>query len=60
MEGSKTYGDAMRLTSSVLYGKATGLNGIPTVFKSLDGSKTRVDASIDSTGNREINSLDGS
>jgi hypothetical protein len=50
IEGAHTAEDVMRLLAGVLAGKATGFNTGTIAFKSLDGSKTRVTVTTDSTG----------
>jgi len=49
----------MRILAAVVVGTSTGLENGSPVFKSLDGSKTRVAATY-SNGNRTVTSVDGS
>lgn len=49
-EGSYTYGDLLRLMTGVLAGKVSNFNTGTLVFKSLDGGKTRLTVTTDSSG----------
>lgn len=58
VEGTLTMKEALRLLLAYAAGNATGLDGNP-VFKSLDGSKTRLAGTL-SAGARNITTRDGS
>ena len=58
IEGDVTLKQALRLLLAMAANDATGLEGATPVFKSLDGSKTRLAASY-SSGNRTITTRDG-
>lgn len=49
-EGGNTYGDLLRLCASVLGGKVQNYTTGTYAFKSLDGTKTRITFTSDSTG----------
>jgi hypothetical protein len=57
IEGDLTLVGAMRLLLSVLAGDATGLDGPSAAFKSLDGSKSRVTATL-AAGARTVTGRD--
>ena len=57
IEGGYTLGGVMRLLLAQAAGSATGLEGATPAFKSVDGSKNRIEATY-SAGNRTITSLD--
>lgn len=58
IEGDLTLKQTLRLLLAMAANDATGLEGATPVFKSLDGSKTRLAASY-SGGNRTITTRDG-
>jgi len=60
LESSITREQALRIMLSVLAGSATGMTSATTLFKSVDGSKDRVSATLDEGGNRTITARDGS
>lgn len=49
-EGSNTYGDLLRLLAGVLGGKVADFRTGTLVFKSLDGTKTRLTVTTDASG----------
>jgi hypothetical protein len=57
VEGNLTVRQALRLMLSVLAGDATGLDGPSAAFKSLDGSKSRVTATL-AAGARTVTGRD--
>lgn len=57
IESGYTAAEIMRLIVAVLAGNATGLNDAMTAFKSLDGTKDRVNATINN-GDRTVTSRD--
>jgi len=57
IEGGLTLRDVMRITLAVTAGDATGLEGATMVFKSLDGTKDRVEAAY-SAGDRTVTARD--
>lgn len=57
IENGLTLVESMRLILAVLQGNATGLDGGSPVFKSFDGTKNRLAATV-SAGNRTIDSRD--
>lgn len=59
VEGDLTLKQALRILLSHAAGDATGLEGASPVFKSLDGSKTRI-AGTYASGARTVTTLDGS
>lgn len=59
VEGDLTLKQALRILLSHAAGDATGLEGANPVFKSLDGSKTRI-AGTYASGARTVTTLDGS
>ena len=59
VEGDVTLKQALRILLSHAAGDATGLEGATPVFKSLDGTKTRI-AGTYATGNRTVTTVDGS
>ncbi len=54
LEGGATPGDIMRLMAGVLAGKANNFSTGTITFKSLDGSKTRLTGTVDSSGRLSI------
>jgi hypothetical protein len=58
VEGDVTLKQALRILLSHAAGDATGLEGASPVFKSLDGSKTRIAGSY-SSGTRNVTTVDG-
>lgn len=61
LESGMTREQALRIMLAVLAGSATGLNSNnQTVFKSVDGLKERVVASVGVDGSRTITSVDAS
>lgn len=59
VEGDLTLKQALRILLSHAAGDATGLEGPNPVFKSLDGTKTRI-AGMYASGARTVTTLDGS
>lgn len=59
IEGGLTLQDVLRIVLAVTSGDATGLEGSSMVFKSLDGTKNRVEASYVS-GTRNVTAVDPS
>jgi hypothetical protein len=59
VEGDLTLKQALRILLAHAAGNATGLEGASPVFKSMDGSKTRIAGSYTS-GTRTVTTLDGS
>ncbi len=57
IESGFTAAEILRIIASVTAGDATGLNGPSATFKSLDGTKDRVKASV-SNGSRDVTQLD--
>jgi hypothetical protein len=57
VEGSLTFVQAMRAILAMAANNATGLDGPTAVFKSRDGSKNRIEATL-SGGNRTVSTLD--
>jgi len=57
IEGAYTANDLIKLIAAVLQGNATGLESSNPVFKSIDGTKTRVAANY-ADGGRTITSRD--
>ena len=61
LESGMTRDEALRIMFSALAGAATGLNSnTSTVFKSKDGTKDRITATVDVSGNRTGVVVDGS
>lgn len=58
VEGDVTIEQVLRLLLAYAAGDAAGLDGPATVFKSLDGTKTRIGGTI-SGGNRVVDVRDG-
>lgn len=54
VDANLTIREALRLMVSVLAGVVTGANTSSVHFKSTDGSKTRVQASVNSTGRTSV------
>jgi len=52
VEGSVTVVQSLRLSNSALGGKASGLDTTNPVFRDLADTKDRIDATVDSFGNR--------
>lgn len=50
LEGSASPGDVLRLLAGVIAGKASNFSTGTIVFKSLDGSKTRLTGTVDASG----------
>lgn len=59
VEGSLSLKEAIRLLLAVAAGDASGLEGASPVFKSLDGTKNRIEATY-VAGERDVTSLDAS
>lgn len=59
VEGSLSLKEAIRLLIAVAAGDASGLEGANPVFKSLDGTKNRIEATY-AAGERDVTSLDAS
>jgi hypothetical protein len=59
IESGYSANDILRLVSAVLLGESSGFTTAP-VFKGLDGTTDRVEASLDSSGNRSAVVLDPS
>jgi len=59
IEGGLTVRDVLRLVLAVTAGDATGLEGATMKFKSLDGTKDRVEATY-AAGDRTVTALDAS
>ena len=59
VEGDLTLKQAIRILLSHAAGDATGLEGASPVFKSMDGSKTRI-AGTYASGSRNVTTVDGS
>ena len=59
VEGSLSLKEAIRLLIAVAAGDASGLEGSNPVFKSLDGTKNRIEATY-VAGERDVTSLDAS
>lgn len=59
VEGGLSLKQALRLLLAHAAGDATGLEGSSIAFKSLDGTKTRIDGTV-TAGTRTISSRDGS
>lgn len=59
IEGGLTLRDVLRIVLSVTAGDATGLEGATMKFKSLDGTKDRVEATY-AAGDRTVTALDAS
>jgi hypothetical protein len=59
IEGGLSLRDVLRIVLSVTAGDATGLEGATMVFKSLDGTKDRVEATY-SAGDRTVTARDPS
>lgn len=57
IESGFTAGEIMRLLVAVAAGDGEALNGITTKFKSLDGTKDRIIATVDG-GNRDVTTID--
>lgn len=57
IESGYTAAEILRLIAAVVQGDATGLNDATTAFKSLDGSKDRVNATVND-GDRTVTSRD--
>lgn len=57
IEGSLTFVQAMRAILALAANNATGLDGPTAVFKSRDGSKDRIEATL-SGGNRTVTAVD--
>lgn len=57
IEGGLTVRDVLRLVLAVTAGDATGLEGSNMAFKSLDGTKNRVEATY-SSGTRDVTTRD--
>ena len=60
VEGALTANDLLRLGAAIKHGAGTVPDTGSFVFKSADGSKTRVAGSVDANGVRVITTLDGS
>ena len=59
LESSMTRDEALRTILSFSAGIASGLNGPVSHFKSQDGTKDRIVATLDSLGNRTVTLVDG-
>ena len=59
IEGGLTLQDVLRIVLAVTSGDATGLEGATMKFKSLDGTKDRVEATY-AAGDRTVTALDAS
>ena len=59
LEGSTTYEQAMRLMLSALAGKSTGGGTATLTFRDQADSKPRITATVDTDGNRDAMTLDG-
>ena len=58
VEPTVTLRSALRLMSSVLLGKASGMATTTAVFRDVADSKDRVTATVDASGNRTVVTLD--
>lgn len=54
----KTFSELVTLFAAVLLGKASGLATTTAVYRAVDDSKSRVTATVDSSGNRSSVTLD--
>jgi hypothetical protein len=52
IEGTLTHNEMMKLQTAALTGKVSGSPGGPIVIKGVDGSTTRISATVDEDGNR--------
>jgi hypothetical protein len=59
IEGSYTFQQLLRLMSASLFGKASGGGTTIITFRSLGDTKNRIQATVDSKGNRTAVILDG-
>lgn len=58
VEGSYTFVQALRLLNSALGSKVSGMAGTNPVFRDISDTKNRINATVDSNGNRSAITLD--
>lgn len=61
VEGTKTFTEYIRIIAAVLFGDVSGgQTGNITIKSPIDNNKTRVNATVDQYGNRDVTNIDGS